>query len=455
MVTAPALWAHQEAVQADLLAGHRLLLWDMGTGKTAALIKAGETAGGAGPAGRQLWVTLGMLVAQAEQEVTRFRPGALVQVVRTGKDNIWPSADVVIVSYDLMRAVPIWRQLFALRWASMVCDEGHALAHSGTVRTRAVYGARMDSKGALFRRADRVWIATGTPVLNTPDELWTHLSRLRPDLLPEGVTSVATFMDRFCVVKMKIFGPVVVGGKNLPELGNILRQCSSRLKLRDITSLPPVVMSRLPVEISDEDRAAMNATMTPGQLAEIDIVLAAIEDGDVAAWQRLQAMMLPLASTRRVTALAKAPAAVEIIRNELLGGLDRVVVFGSHIDALKHVATALAPYGSRLLIGDTTPVQRATALADFQEDGGPRVLICNTTVGGFGLNLQHASRCVMLDLPWTPAALDQAVARLHRAGQLRGVNVSLLAVARSVDARVADVLARKREIIHDIIERTS
>jgi SNF2 family DNA or RNA helicase len=51
--------------------------------------------------------------------------------------------------------------------------------------------------------------------------------------------------------------------------------------------------------------------------------------------------------------------------------------------------------------------------------------------------------------------LDQAVARLHRAGQLRGVNVSLLAVARSVDARVADVLARKREIIHDIIERTA
>ena len=455
MVTVPDLWPHQQAVQADLLAGSHLLLWDMGTGKTAALVRAGEAAGGPGHAGRQLWITLGMLVPQAKQEILRFRPGAVVQTVRTGKDNIRPSSDVVIVSYDLMRVLPIWRQLFALRWASIVCDEGHALAHSTAVRTRAFYGARMDSKGALFRRADRVWVATGTPVMNTPDELWTHLSRLRPDLLPDGITTKEAFLDRFCVVKQRTFGTVVVGGKNLPELSGILRQCSSRLKLRDVTSLPPLRMARLPVEISVEHRRAMDATMTPAQLEEIDIILADIEGGETAAWQRLQAMMLPMASTRRVTALAKAPACVELLKAELTGGLDRVVVFGSHVLALQHVAQGLKAFGTRLIIGDVSPVQRASALSDFQEDGGPRVLVCNTGIGGFGLNLQHAARCVMLDLPWTPAALDQAVARLQRAGQARSVHVSLLAVVNSIDARVADVLQRKRDIIHDIIERTA
>ena len=216
MVTPLPLWPHQEAAVPDLLAGHHLLLWSMGTGKTAALIRAGQRAGG-----RQLWVTLGMLIAQTEREFHRFRPGATVQIVRTGKDNISTTADVVIVSYDLMRTIPIWRQLFKLRWASCVADEGHALAHGQAVRTRAFYGARQSSPGALYLRCDRVWIATGTPILNSPDELWTHLSRLAPHLLPEHVKTRQHFLDEFCVVQMKTFGPVVVGGRNAVMNGKV------------------------------------------------------------------------------------------------------------------------------------------------------------------------------------------------------------------------------------------
>jgi len=47
----PTLWRHQLAVLPRLLAGHWLLLWDMGVGKTATMIVAGEQAGGP-----QLWL---------------------------------------------------------------------------------------------------------------------------------------------------------------------------------------------------------------------------------------------------------------------------------------------------------------------------------------------------------------------------------------------------------------
>ena len=447
MVTPLPLWPHQEAAVPDLLAGHHLLLWSMGTGKTAALIRAGQRAGG-----RQLWVTLGMLIAQTEREFHRFRPGASIQIVRTGKDNISTTADVVIVSYDLMRTIPVWRQLFKLRWASCVADEGHALAHGQAVRTRAFYGARQSSPGALYLRCDRVWIATGTPILNSPDELWTHLSRLAPHLLPEHVKTRQHFLDEFCVVQMKTFGPVVVGGRNLGQLSSILKCCSSRLRLEDVTTLPELTVATLPVEVTAADRRAMDAALTDAQLAEIKVILTEIEGGSEAAWQRLQAMMLPLASMRRVTALAKAPGCVEAIRAELDGGADRIVVFGSHIDALKYIHKYSRD--TRLIIGETTQVQRDMALAAF-EQGIARVLVCNTSVGGFGLNLQHSARCFMLDLPWTPAGLDQAIARLHRAGQRRHVHVSLLAVARSIDERVATILQRKRRLISEIVEGTT
>ena len=430
-----------------LLQNHHLLLWDMGTGKTAALIAAGEQAGG-----RQLWITPGMLIAQAAREFALWRPGAEVQTIRKGKDRVSSAADVVIVSYDLMRNPAIWRQLYRLSWESCVCDEGHALAHTNAVRTRAFYGARLTSPGALFRSCKRVWVATGTPVMNTPDELWPHLSRLFPHLLGD-IRTQDDFLDTFCVQRKTAWGWQVTGGKNLSELYVILAHCSSRLELADVTDIPPVTVSTVPVEISARDRAAMTKNMPPEALAEIEIILAQIEDGDRAAWMRLQAMLLPLASMRRVTALAKAPAAVDLIAADLRGGADRVVVFGSHVDALAYVAQHLAEYDARLLIGATTNAERARALEAF-ERGACRVLAVNTTIGGFGLNLQHAARAVMLDLPWTPAALSQAIARLARAGQKRPVHVSLLAVDRSIDMRVADILRRKADLIETILEGT-
>jgi SNF2 family DNA or RNA helicase len=439
------LWPHQRAALPILRAGHHLLLWAMGVGKTPALIIAGHQVGG-----RQLWITLGMLVAQAEQEMHRWRPGARVQVIRTGKDTVDPTADVVIVSYDLMRTIPVWKQLFSLRWASCVCDEGHSLAHGSATRTRAFYGARVNSPGALFLRCDRVWIATGTPVLNGPDELWSHLSRLFHHLLPAHIRTMQAFLDHFCIMKTHPYGQRVVGGKNLKELALILGQCSSRLALDDVVNLPPVRIATVPVEISAEHRRLLEAQITPEQRREIDIILTAIEGGSRAAWQRLQAMLLPLASMRRVTALAKAPAAVQLVEAELRGGADRVVIFGSHIDALRYIAERTANFGVSLLIGETPPSQREQALRDF-ETGRSRLLICNTSLGGFGLNLQHAHRCMFIDLPWTPAGLDQAIARLHRAGQGRSVQVSLLAVSRSIDTRVADVLSQKRHLVNEIV----
>jgi SNF2 family DNA or RNA helicase len=275
---------------------------------------------------------------------------------------------------------------------------------------------------------------------------------LAPHLLPAHVKTRQHFLDEFCVVQMKTFGPVVVGGRNLGQLSSILKCCSSRLRLEDVTTLPPLTVATLPVEVTAADRRAMDAALTDEQLREIRIILTEIEGGSEAAWQRLQAMLLPLASMRRVTALAKAPGCVEAIRAELDGGADRIVVFGSHIDALKYVHKYSRD--TRLIIGDTTQVQRDMALAAF-EQGIARVLVCNTSVGGFGLNLQHSARCFMLDLPWTPAGLDQAVARLHRAGQRRHVHVSLLAVARSIDERVATILQRKRRLITEIVEGTT
>jgi superfamily II DNA/RNA helicase len=47
----------------------------------------------------------------------------------------------------------------------------------------------------------------------------------------------------------------------------------------------------------------------------------------------------------------------------------------------------------------------------------------STNAGSTGLNLQHASTLVNLDLPWNPAILEQRIARIHRMGQRRPVQI--------------------------------
>lgn len=448
MTSSLALWAHQRAVIPALVKGHFLLLWDMGTGKTAALIRAGAVVGG-----RQLWVTHAVLIPQTLADIAVWRPGVRVQRITTGRSVVDPTADIVIVSYDLMRRVEIWKQLFHLRWDSMVADEGHALGHGSTARTRAFYGATIYSKGALFTRSDRVWIATGTPVLNSPDELHPHLSRLFPNLIPDFVHK-QRFLERFCVTIQKTFGPVIVGARNTQELRDILAECASRIKLSDVTDLPPLTVDTLPVEISASDRRAIEQTMTDEQRAELNVVLTQLEGGDEAAWQRLQAMLLPLASTRRVLALAKSRAAVDLIKSEIDGGADRIVLFGVHVTALASIADACRGMGARLLMGETPPWMRTGALAAFAV-GNARVLVASVRVAGFGLNLQSARRAIFLETDWTAASIDQAIARLYRAGQTRPVRVSILTVADSIDARVADIVRRKRRIVTQLLEETS
>ena len=442
------LWKHQAAVIPDMAKGHFLLLWDPGTGKTAALIRAGATVGG-----RQLWITHAVLIPQTLNDIALWRPSARVERITSGKSIVDPDADIVIVSYDLMRRVEIWKQLFRLDWDSAVCDEGHALGHGGAARTRAFYGATIYSKGALYSRCRRVWIATGTPVLNSPDELHPHLSRLFPGLI-QGFVQKALFLERYCVTVQKTFGPVIVGARNTDELRQILSKCASRVKLSDVTDLPALTVDTLPVEISPADRRAVEQSMTEAQRAELNVVLTQIEGGDEAGWQRLNAMLLPLASTRRVLALAKSRAAIDLIKSEIEGGADRIVLFGVHVAALQAINDACQSLGARLLMGETAHTLREGAVAGLNA-GTVKVLVASVRVAGFGLNLQSARRAIFLETDWTAASIDQAIARLYRAGQTRPVRISILTVADSIDARVADIVRRKRRIVTQLLEETS
>ena len=71
------------------------------------------------------------------------------------------------------------------------------------------------------------------------------------------------------------------------------------------------------------------------------------------------------------------------------------------------------------------PSDKRPALVErFRDDPACRVFL-STDAGSTGLNLQHASTLVNMDLPWNPAVLEQRIARIHRIGQARPCRSSI------------------------------
>jgi superfamily II DNA or RNA helicase len=98
------------------------------------------------------------------------------------------------------------------------------------------------------------------------------------------------------------------------------------------------------------------------------------------------------------------------------------------------------------------PSEKRPALVErFRDDPACRVFL-STDAGSTGLNLQHASTLVNMDLPWNPAILEQRIARIHRLGQARKVQVINFVSKGTIEEGMLSVLAFKRSLAAGILD---
>ena len=98
------------------------------------------------------------------------------------------------------------------------------------------------------------------------------------------------------------------------------------------------------------------------------------------------------------------------------------------------------------------PSEKRPALVErFRDDPNCRVFL-STDAGSTGLNLQHAATLVNMDLPWNPAILEQRIARIHRIGQKRPVQVVNFISKGTIEEGMLSVLAFKRSLSAGILD---
>ena len=130
----------------------------------------------------------------------------------------------------------------------LVCDECHYLKSVDTQRTQAVFGHHIHTESMKPISTERLWLVTGSPVLNNPSELFPLLNAidLEKEIFPE-LESIDAFREQYCRKQVSPWGVYYKGGKNLSELRIRLSQVSTTAK-----RATPIMIRRTKKEVLTE-----------------------------------------------------------------------------------------------------------------------------------------------------------------------------------------------------------
>ncbi|MDO8835073.1 MAG: C-terminal helicase domain-containing protein, partial [Vicinamibacterales bacterium] len=104
-----------------------------------------------------------------------------------------------------------------------------------------------------------------------------------------------------------------------------------------------------------------------------------------------------------------------------------------------------------LFHGGIDGAQRKALVDRFRDDHRCRAFLA-TDAGGVGLNLQHASVVVNMDLPWNPAVLEQRIGRVHRLGQKQPVRVVNFVAEGTIEEGMLSVLKFKKSLFAGVLD---
>ena len=119
------------------------------------------------------------------------------------------------------------------------------------------------------------------------------------------------------------------------------------------------------------------------------------------------------------------------------------------------VAAALGARARGPITGSTSTAERQRIVDEFTASPTPAVLVCQIEAGGVGLNIQAASVVILCEPQVKPSIEAQAIARAHRMGQVRTVQVHRLLIADSVDQRMLELLGSKAQLFDAYVRHSA
>lgn len=429
-------------------AGRALIGDDMGLGKTIQAVAAAEILARHFGVSKVLVICPTSLKYQWQSEIVRFsgrhgeNAARVINGGRAQRQNDYRLDDYCkITNYEKLQ--PDLDLIAAWAPELVIVDEAQRVKNWNTIAARAL--KRIDSPYVI--------VLTGTPLENKLEEL----------------VSIVQFVDQHRLGptwkllhehQVKDEGGRVTGYKGLEKIGHTLAPIMIRRRKSE-------VLKQLPHRLDQNLLVPMTEMQMLYHQENADVVARIVQ-----RWRKtrflsdrdqrrltcaLQNMRMSCNSTylldQETDHGVKADELAVLFDDLFAEPKAKAVVFSQWTRTHDIVIRRLEARGlGYVSFHGGVPSEKRPALVErFRDDPACRVFL-STDAGSTGLNLQHASTLVNMDLPWNPAVLEQRIARIHRIGQAQPVRVINFVAKGTIEEGMLSVLAFKRSLSAGILD---
>ncbi|MGC9452087.1 MAG: DEAD/DEAH box helicase [Oceanipulchritudo sp.] len=416
-------------------AGRAILADDMGLGKTIQGIGVAEFLRRHSGIGRVLVVCPTSLKSQWKLEVERFSDLSVQLVFGSAADRPDQYAsDTFFTICNYEQVLRDYLDIERVPWDLIILDEGQRIKNWETKTSRIMKSLR--SPFAL--------VLSGTPLENRLEELYSVVQFIDDRRLGPAYR----FLHKHRMVNEE---GKVMGYRHLDQLREKLAPIMLR-RTRDkvVKELPPRTTKVVRIPPTEEQLELHGTHM---RIVSSITRKAYVSEMDLLRLQKALLMCRMAANStclinKQVPGYSSKLAKVAEMLVDLAEEEDRkIVMFSEWTTMLDRVEPLLRKAGLDFvrLDGKVPQKKRQALIERFKEDGGCRVFL-TTNAGSTGINLQAANTVINIDLPWNPAVLEQRIARAHRMGQKRPVQVFLLVTEDTLEENLLNTLSSKNEL---------
>lgn len=342
-----------------------------------------------------------------------------------------------IINYDIVKKfLPILQQQ---DFDCIIVDESHFMKSQKAIRSKAVKKLDIPKKILL----------TGTPITNTPLDLWNQLNYINPEEWQNWLNFRNRYIDGYIHPRFNYF--IENGTKNMEELSERIKPFVLRKRKEEILSeLPPKIYNKIIIDIDGEYQKQYKLVMK--NFKNFLIEYTELTKPEIRKRLRGEAftkvqLLKQICSEHKVKKFIIKSIVENILENN---PEDKIVIFSQYRKTVKDLHQQIK--GSVVMHGGMDIDERKKSVDDLQNNPEVKVFIGTIQVAGVGLTLTRASHVIFVDLCWSPSEQEQGIDRLHRIGTHKPVNIFYILSKDTIDEVVYKLLNKKQSTIDQIID---
>lgn len=317
------------------------------------------------------------------------------------------------VIVNLESAIKNMEHILSLPIDHIIIDECHQIKNFSTKKFKIVKHI-MDKNPYA-----RITLLSGTPIKNRVNDMFAYL-KLTGHPLGENYTK---FLREYTISQKGRGGDKITGAKNTNDLWVKMSNFMLRKRLDDCVDLPDKIYNRIYFELEDYQKEYDEA------------VYEALENSGKTQ------LSSSVHTINIVTAKSKLNGIIELAENILENG-EKVTIFSSYKDSLRILEQHFKDK-CVLIDGSVPSHERGVLVEKFKNDDECCVFLGNMAAAGVGINLVSSSNMILTNFPLTPSELYQTIARLHRIGQTKKVNIWYTICKGTIDENLFRLIAQK------------